>query len=143
MSQPHPIQNDRVMFITTNVTNRKPIFANPAFAKEVIDTLYRIQSAHAFLLFGFVVMPDHCHLLLKVCPPDTISAMMRTFKIGVTFSIGIGPIWQPRFHLVIPKEPWKALDYIHQNPVRARMVEDPMSYRWSSASGIWDVSRMD
>lgn len=143
MSQPHPIQNDRVMFITTNVVNRKSIFTNPAFAKEVIETLYRIQSKHAFLLFGFVIMPDHCHLLLKMCPPDTISAMMRTFKMGVTFSIGIGPIWQPRFHLVIPKEPWKALAYIHSNPVRAGLVVDPTSYRWSSACGIWDVSRIE
>lgn len=142
MSQPHPVQNDRIMFVTTNVKDRNPIFLNPAFAKEAIETLYRMQSAHAFFLFGFVIMPDHCHLLLKVSPPDTVSALMRTFKIGVTFSVGVGPIWQPRFHLIIPKDPWKTLEYIHQNPVVADIVDEPKKYRWSSASGLWDVSRM-
>ncbi len=143
MSQPHPTQNDHIMFITTNTKDRTPLFSNPAYAREAVEVLYRTQEQYAFLLFGFVIMPDHCHVLLKICPPNTISDTIRAYKIGVSFSIEKGVIWQPRFHLVIPKEPWKVLEYIHLNPVRAKLTEKCEDYFWSSGSGKWDISQMD
>lgn len=88
-------------------------------------------------------MPDHCHLLLNAPAPESISRIMRVFKYGVTFNLGIGAFWQSRFHLVIPKHGWKILEYIHENPVKAQLCSDAKNYPWSSASGEWDVSRMD
>ncbi|MDB4979217.1 MAG: transposase [Candidatus Peribacteria bacterium] len=131
------------MLITTTVKNRRRIFDDEAFAREAIETLYRVQKLHPFILFGFVIMPDHCHLLVYVPAPESISTIMRVFKYGLTFNLGIGAFWQARFHIGLPKNPQSSLWYIHHNPVRAGLAEKLQDYPWSSGSGRWKVARLD
>ena len=128
------------MLITTNVRQRRKVFLNPSYAFEAIDLLYRVQALHPFFLYGFVIMPDHCHLLLRIPEPGQISMLMNRYKMGVSHSIGIGPIWQARFHVRIPSSGQAALQYIHQNPANAGLVSDATLYPWSSATGRWDVT---
>jgi putative transposase len=128
------------MFVTTNTKNRRPIFANPAYASEAIDRMYRQQDLNPYFLFGFVVMPDHCHFLLNIPSPYTISSFMNSYKTGLTFDIGIGAFWQPRFDVRVPDDGWATLRYIHDNPVAAGLSSSPEAYPWSSASGKYDVS---
>ncbi len=143
MTQLHPFQNDVLMFVTTNTSRRRQIFANPAYASEAIDCLYRLQGLHPFLIFGFVIMPDHCHFLLNVPAPYTISKLMNAYKSGLAFDLGIGAFWQARFDLRIPDNGYATLKYIHENPVEVGLSESPEAYRWSSASGKYDVSTLD
>ncbi|OGJ65560.1 hypothetical protein A3A67_00240 [Candidatus Peribacteria bacterium RIFCSPLOWO2_01_FULL_51_18] len=131
------------MFVTTNTLHRKPVFKDPAFAREAIESLYRIQQDHPFLLFGFVIMPDHNHFLLQIPAPYTISKLMNLYKTSLTFNLGIGAFWQPRFDLRIPEKPHQTLRYIHENPVKAGIVESANVYPWSSASGKWETSMME
>lgn len=137
MSQRHPIQNEAIMFITTNTEDCKQHFANDAHAREAIETLYRVKQRHPFHIYGFVIMPDHCHFLLSVPKPGSISKIMNVYKSGLTFNTGIPKIWQARFHMALPKNPEVALKYIHMNPVEAGFVERTEDYRWSSASHLW------
>jgi len=143
MFQRHFVQNGTLMFITTNLQHRQKLFYHEPYAKEAIDTLYRTQHLHPFLLYGFVIMPDHCHLLLRVPEDESISRIMRQFKYGTSMNIGIGPIWQSRFHMKIVHEIRHVLRYIHMNPVKAGLVEEPQDYPWSSACGKWDVIEME
>lgn len=141
MFQRHPIQNNALMLVTTNVAKRRNIFADLICARHAIDTLYRIQSVQPFLLFGFVIMPDHCHLLLNMAVPHRISSMIRSYKLTVGYDMGLkGQLWQSRFHIRFPDNGGKALEYIHLNPVRAGLADTVESYPWSSGSGKWDVS---
>jgi putative transposase len=142
MSQRRTIQNSLPMLVTTVTRHRTPIFEQPELAHEAIDRIYRIQKLHPFHIFGFVIMPDHVHLLLTVVKPYTISQFMNSYKTGLTFDIGIGPLWQRRYHIRIVRKMYGALQYIHANPVRANLVDTPDSYPWSSASGKYDVSRI-
>ena len=144
MFQRHPIQNSALMFITTNTFNRSPFFADQARAREAVECLYRVQSLYPFFLFGFVIMPDHCHFLLRVDPPLSISTIMNSFKSGLTFDTGIPKLWQSRFHMrVIDHHPEVVLQYIHMNPVKAGLIEQQGKYLWSSASGKWDICQLD
>jgi len=142
MGQRHPVQNDVTMFVTTNTLNQRPVFADPTHAREAIDSLYRLQELHPFLLFGFVIMPDHLHLLVHVPSPSTISKLMNAYKSGLTFDLGIGAFWQPKFDLRIPEKAFRVLQYIHENPVKAGLCNRPEAYPWSSASGTWEISLM-
>lgn len=65
---------------------------------------------------------------------------MKQFKGGVSHNLGKGPIWQPRFHLCLPKNVRATLQYIHHNPVNGGLVESSENYPWSSANHRWDVS---
>jgi putative transposase len=142
MYQKHPVQHSATMFITTNTLQRGCVFADAAHAREAVEVLYRVKSLHPFSLFGFVVMPDHCHLLAYASLQNPISKIMNRFKMGVSHSLELGPIWQPRFDLVIPEKPESVLRYIHQNPVVAGLVNHEEDYPWSSASGKWKVEML-
>jgi putative transposase len=143
MSQRHFVQNENTMLVTNVTLNRAPIFANPAHAREAIETLYRVQQLHPFFLYGFVFMSDHCHFLMRVPEPQTISSIMSVYKSGVRFNIGIPKLWQPRFHIRIVHDPAAAKRYIHANPIRKGFVEFPEEFPWSSACGKWDVSPLN
>lgn len=143
MTQRHSVQHDTMMLITTNVSERRPLFMKGTYAREAIETLYSVQAVHPFFLYGFVIMPDHCHFLLRVPPPGSISKIMNVYKGIVSLNIGAGPVWQRRFHIEIVHKPTHALDYIHMNPVQAGLVKQSTDYPWSSASGQWDVCTVD
>ncbi|MBI3619373.1 transposase [Candidatus Peregrinibacteria bacterium] len=142
MSQRHPVQNDHIMLITTNIAERVPIFLDHGCAHEAVETLYRIQAMYPFFLYGFVIMPNHCHILMKARAPSSVSKIVGLYKRAVSHNIGRGSIWQPRFYMRIVHAPVQALSYIHQNPVRAHLVEKPEDYSWSSATGKWDISNL-
>lgn len=127
------------MLITTVTKNRLPIFSDAACARTTIETLYSIQNHYPFFLYAFVIMPDHCHILLHVPEGGSISKIMHAFKRATAFNIGKGAIWQSRFHVRYPEDPGKAVSYIHENPVRAGLSENMTEYLWSSASEKWDV----
>lgn len=129
------------MFVTTCTKNRNPIFSDDAHARVAIESLYQIQRWFPFFLYAFVIMPDHCHFLLKVPEPGTISRIMYTYKRSVAFAIG-KPVWQRRFYVKHVSEPGRIIDYIHVNPVRHNLCKRTDEYQWSSASGKWYVSEL-
>ncbi len=130
------------MLITTNTHRRLRVFDDPAAARIAIETMYVIQEHYPFFLYGFVMMPDHCHFLLRVPQRGSISKIMNLYKRDVRFNIG-APIWQNRFHLRIVDNARGALEYIHQNPVRAKLCMHAEDYLWSSASGKWDIHPLE
>ncbi|MDB4978837.1 MAG: hypothetical protein JWM56_1023 [Candidatus Peribacteria bacterium] len=137
MSQRHPIQNGVLMLVTTNTWHKQPFFLDPAFAREAIETLYRVRQMRPFLLHGFVMMPDHCHLLIHIPQPERLSLMLNIFKSGVTHNVGLMRLWQAGFYVTYPGNSAIALQYIHANPVKKQLVDHPSEYLWSSASGLW------
>jgi len=143
MSQRHPIQGDELMFITTNLKDNLFLFSDPAAARIAVETLYSKQEIRPFYIYGFVIMPTHCHFLLRVPINGSISKIMHAYKRGVSFSLGQGIIWQPRFFIKIPSDFKRVLHYIHWNPVDAGLCEKPEDYPWSSASGKWDITELD
>jgi putative transposase len=136
----HPVVNNATMLVTTITRHRRPIFDDPAIAREAIETLYRVQQLYPFWLFAFVMMPNHCHFLMRVPAPNSITQMMKQFKSGVSHNVGLGPQWQSRYHVEIATQPQAAKAYIHMNPVVAGLVDHPHDFCWSSASGKWDIS---
>jgi putative transposase len=143
MTQRHPIQQNATMFVTTNTKNWQPFFADPAFAREAVECLYRVKQLHPFYLYGFVIMPDHCHFLMNVPAPETMANVVGTFKSGMTFNTGIQKMWQGRYHCkIIGSKAINVLRYIHQNPVKAGFVENAWDYPWSSANSEWQVDSL-
>jgi len=67
----------------------------------------------------------------------------NTYKSGLSHQLGLGPVWQPRYHLRLPQRPWEALAYIHANPVQAGIVVNAADYPWSSAGGRFDISPIE
>lgn len=140
--QPHRIQHSVITLLTICTLDRERLFDDPSIAREAIETLYRVRALHPFFLYGFVVMPDHCHLLLYVPSPLTVSRIINIYKTACYTAFGIAPLWQKRFHIRIVRRPYPVLRYIHDNPVVAVMVQRAEDYPWSSAGGLWEIDSL-
>ncbi|OGJ56209.1 hypothetical protein A3D88_02960 [Candidatus Peribacteria bacterium RIFCSPHIGHO2_02_FULL_52_16] len=143
MTQRHPVQNEVLMLVTTNTFYGKKFFENAAYATEAIEHLYRVQQLYPFFIHGFVIMPDHCHFLFTVPAGGSISKIMRAYKMGLAFQLGISKLWQPRFHIREIRNSTEALKYILLNPVRKNLSEMPEEYPWSSAANHWDLEPLE
>lgn len=103
------------------------------YLKEASD-LYGID-VHAYCL-----MTNHVHLLVTpASAADLPLAMKRTTQLYVQHINKVyrrsGPLWEGRYKASIVGSDRYLLScyrYIELNPVRARMVEGPSDYRWSS-----------
>jgi len=60
--------------------NKRPLFLDEQIARLFLEVLYKKRSRLSFLLIGFVVMPDHIHLLIVPDKKNTISDVVRHIK---------------------------------------------------------------
>jgi len=134
------MDSDRVFFITTITAHRQPIFRRDAAANLLVNTLAHYRDERKYLLHEFVIMPDHLHALLTPAEEISLEQAMQFIKGGFSFRLKWrGPVWQAGFskHRVRDLEDYEShRGYIQMNPVRARIVERPEDYRYSSAAGV-------
>jgi putative transposase len=133
---------DAIVFITQIVQDRMPIFRNETHLDLLRSTLHQVKTLHPFSMLGYVFLPDHFHLLIKLTGSSNFSQIMHSLKPNFTkaykHSMGFAgkmKFWQRRFwdHVVRDEmDLARHLDYIHYNPVKHRLVTKPEDWRHSS-----------
>jgi len=123
-------------FVTSATFGRRRLFQVAVNAELFLETLQHYRRDGHYKLHAFVVMPDHIHLLLT--PQEmAIERAMGLIKGGFSHRLSSKfPVWQRGFtdRRIRSGDEFQARrEYIHQNPVRARMVELPGLYPYSSA----------
>ncbi|HMA33280.1 MAG TPA: transposase, partial [Chloroflexia bacterium] len=80
MSLPRFHITGHVYYITTVVYQRLPLFTRSTFALPLLDSLNYYRYKQAFRVLGYVIMPDHLHLLIWPFGESSVSDIMRSFK---------------------------------------------------------------
>lgn len=70
----------QLQFINSSTYRRAPLFPSDRFRRNFVATLAGVRKEMGFLLLGWVLMPEHFHLLIKPEPADTISTIMKRLK---------------------------------------------------------------
>jgi putative transposase len=124
-------------FITFSCHHRLPYLEAPK-PKEILErVIERTRSTHNFLLYAYVLMPEHLHLLLSEPKNHSLSSTLRVIK-GESSKLLKGNrnhFWQPRyydFNVFTTRKFKEKIQYIHRNPVTRGLVLKPEDYRWSS-----------
>ena len=97
----------------------------------MIALLFRNRDQGRFSLHGFVVMPDHLHVLLTPAPDQSLERCVQFIKGGFSFAIRDefrGELWQVGHHehRVRDAEDFRnQLLYIGNNPIRRQYAEYP------------------
>ncbi len=130
------------MFITMNTWHRRQVFVHPNFAAKAIDYLFTLQKKHDVVVYGFVIMPDHIHLLLKIQAPYTVDAFVNDYRTGLSFELGTGAFFEEYYDLRLPQKPEEKLEYMHEKPFILHLCDNPKNYPWSSATGTWKVTQI-
>lgn len=138
---------------------RSDVFSNPEFCEVFLQVLDRERKALAWEVWAYVVMPDHVHVLAWPTVPEySVSEFLRAIKQPAAVTVlsrmryaedpnlsrvwnassGKHRLWQPGGghdrNLVGRDKILPVIDYIHNNPVDAKLVTAPGQYRWSSAA---------
>jgi putative transposase len=133
-------QND-LYVITCSCYQRRPLLAAPRARDVFLEILDNVRKRYAFALVGYVVMPEHVHLLMSESTAATPSIVMQVLKQDVSRALQRGApsesrvFWQPRFYdfnVWTRKKRNEKLNYIHLNPVKRGLVDDPKMSPWSS-----------
>ena len=119
--------------------NRKSIFEDREDCERFLATLERYKKICGYEIFAYCLMVNHIHILLKVGDED-VDLIMKRLAGSFVFWYNnkyerVGHLFQDRFR----SEPVEddtyfltVLRYIHQNPVKAGIVDKPEKYIWSS-----------
>ena len=122
--------------------NRLPCFVGPNDYLVYLDMLRECAIDCGCALHAYVLMSNHVHLLLS--PDDDDSASMMMQRLGRRYvryfnhrHARTGTLWEGRFRSSLVQDERYLMichRYIELNPVRARMVDAPSGYHWSSHS---------
>ena len=145
-------------FITCSCYRRLPLLASARAKNQFVKILGEVRDRYRFKLAGYVVMPEHIHLLISEPDKVTPSTVMQVLKQRVSRRLSkprkkapsvqlklpfrhahdfLPQFWQPRFY---DFNVWsqakfvEKLHYMHLNPVKRKLVSHPRHWPWSSFS---------
>lgn len=162
------ISRDKPCYYLTSVAkDRLPVFQTKKIKQIVCKSLDEARNSANLLLFAYVIMPDHIHLITD--SSKNISETLR-YTNGITAKRVIDHLKENNFtssllklrqetksrnykHSLFEHHPnaftinneetfMQKVNYINQNPVRARLVEKAEDYEFSSAR-IWRKKMLD
>jgi REP-associated tyrosine transposase len=125
-------------FITCSCYRRLPLLRSPKCRDIFLQILEQTRGLYQFTILGYVVMPEHFHLLVSEPEKGTLSTVMQVLKQRVSRKIETedgAPFWQARFYdfnVWTAKKEREKLKYMHRNPVTRELVSSPEEWKWSS-----------
>jgi putative transposase len=139
-------------YITGKVLKRIPIFKQERCCLGFLDVCRDLLTEWPCRLIAYVIMPDHFHMVVNPRDGDIRgfagALKSRTARKIVQLTAdkrflldkpdkdgSVHQVWQESFK-AIPLWSlwmiWQKINYIHANPVRARLLATTKDYPWSS-----------
>jgi len=134
-------QTVRTFFVTSGTESHRAILQSERMATLLMNCLFENRQKERFLLHEFVVMPSHFHALITPAPQIPLEKAMQFVKGGFSYrarkelNVSLA-IWQAGFtnHRIHDLQDYEQhRSYIHQNPVKAHLVDAPELFAYSSA----------
>jgi putative transposase len=134
-------QTGDLHFVTFSCFRRAPLLATPEARDMLVITLERVRCWYGFYLTGYVVMPEHVHLLVSEPERGTVALSLQMLKqivsqkLGSIYAISSHSFWQARyydFNVWSERKRVEKIRYMHQNPVKRGLVVRPEDWAWSS-----------
>ena len=140
MARPYRLQGEGILYhLTSRGDDRKKIFLSDFDFERFLEYIKTAKEKFKFYLYAYCLMGNHYHLLLETTQPN-LSRIMQNINSSYTLYYNkkrgkCGHLFQGRYKSIIVEadEYFKELSrYIHLNPVKARIVNSPEEYKWSS-----------
>ena len=145
-------QYGQIHFITFSCYRRLPLLTSSRAKHLFLVSLERVRRAYGLLVYGYVVMPEHVHLLISEPARSNLAQAIKSLKQGISRQL-IGDLehfWQTRyydFNIHLHRTFVEKLRYIHRNPVKCGLCAHPEDWRWSSfahhATGVEEIVEIE
>jgi putative transposase len=117
--------------LTTATYQRRALFVVTKNAEMLVKALFHYRDQGRYRLHGFVVMPEHLHVLLTPSESQTIERCAQCIKGGFSHEVRkqfAGEVWQTGFHehrIRDAEDFQRQLGYIAANPWKRRLADYP------------------
>ena len=116
------------------------VLKNDNVAKIVHDAIF-FYHGKKYNVISWCIMPNHVHVLIEVMKNISLSSILHSWRSFSSNEINkvlnrSGRLWMPEYfdRYIRDNDHFNnVVDYIHNNPVKAGLVDDPTKYKWSSA----------
>ncbi len=122
-------------FITFDCYHRFERLGTAASRDLFERSLETMRLRYDFVVCGYVVMPEHIHLLVSEPKKALLSRAIQALKLSVSVQSLERPFWQARyydFNVHSEEKRVEKLRYMHRNPVRRELAAKPEDWKWSS-----------
>jgi REP-associated tyrosine transposase len=139
-------------FITFSCYRRQALLSNAHRRELFLKVLEDVRRRYQWVVIGYVVMPEHVHLLVSEPQQRPLATAVQALKLGFSRRLlaedrrlrpgletretrGTRRVWQARyydFNVCTPVKRVEKLRYMHRNPVRRGLVQAPEQWPWSS-----------
>ena len=134
-----PVDDGLIYHVVNRGNNRQNVFHTDADFTAFLRALLDLKARKPFDLFGYCLLNNHFHLLLRP-RGDSISRIMQSLLVSHTQRYhkhhrSGGHVWQGRFKSPVVQSDehlLTVLRYIEANPLRAGVVKRAEDYLWSS-----------
>jgi len=140
-------------FITFSCYHRQRNLRQPTARNVFERSLEQIRRRYRFCVAGYVVMPEHVHLLVSEPETGSLATALQALKQSVSRTLALRssePFWQARnydFNVWSEEKRIEKLRYIHRNPVKRGLVTKAEHWPWSSfchyATGIEGIVEIE
>ncbi len=140
MSRPLRIEYAGAVYhVTSRGNEKKPVFKTDTDRQNFLNALQHVNKRYNWICHAYCLMTNHYHLLIET-PEGNLSLGMRQMN-GVYTQLfnklhgRSGHLFQGRYKAILIQKDSHLLEvcrYVVLNPVRAKMVEQPGDYAWSS-----------
>ncbi len=128
-------QTGHLHFITFSCYLRRA-YLGSAVSRDLFESaLERIRKRTGWAVIGYVVMPEHVHLLVNEPGRARLDRAIQALKLSVSVRQDQHPFWQARyfdFNVWTAEKEAEKLKYMHRNPVARGLVAKPEDWKWSS-----------
>ena len=133
-------EKNAAYFLTTRTESKITLFSDPKNCKILLVTLEYFKLVLDYRLYGFCIMPDHLHVVIHPIGIYNFSYIMKMIKGSFTRKLNkaggkTGKIWQKGFYDEYIRDELhllRVLEYMHNNPVKAKLVMAAEEYPFSS-----------
>ena len=144
-------------FITFCCYQRRALLEMAGARDFAVQILGEVRAKYGFALAGYVIMPEHVHLMIAEAESASPAEVVQVFKQRVSrFMHGekaealeqvaarcadgaaeLRRFWQRRyydFNVYTRRKMREKIEYMHANPVEEKLVAHPRDWPWSSWS---------
>ncbi len=135
-------QSRQSHFVTFSCYRRQANFISPDIYDLFVQCLEDMRRRYSMCVYGYVVMPEHVHLLVNEPERATLADAIHYLKLSFAKrlrsrngTIESRSFWQKRYYdqnVRHEREFSVKLRYLHRNPVKRGLVTEPAEWKWSS-----------
>lgn len=126
------------------------LLRNPEIA-EILQLKLTAGHPERYQLLAWCIMPNHVHVMIREVETHPLGKVVQGWKGGSAIEINrqlgrSGRLWNLDFHDRFIRDEshyHRCLNYIHRNPVKAGLCEDPEDWSFSSIGSGWNSDESD